>query len=274
LQEHFINLESNLLSRGNPEEDKMENSLSERQRSEEMYHDSKYRSDIPVSPNMKEASAFKLFRQLKGNVRNLTILDYGCGNGWLSIDLVKEGAAEVYGIDISKELIGKACELAADKGMKEKIHFIKMPGENLTFSDNFFDLILGSAILHHTELDRAIKNLFRVLKPGGRAIFIEPLNQNIFLRIWRVVTPWRRSTSEKALLNNDLNFIRDVFPNSKYRFFKLISIFSTGLVIAFPNNKLLSVIDNFLEGIDSKLLEAFPSLGRYCAIVVLELTKD
>jgi ubiquinone/menaquinone biosynthesis C-methylase UbiE len=252
----------------------MENQLSERQQAEEQYHDNKYKNDILVTPNMKEGSAYKFFRQLKGNVKNLKILDYGCGNGWLSIDLVREGAAEVYGIDISKELIGKACELAEAKGLEEKIHFIKMPGENLTFSDNSFDLILGSAILHHTELDRAVKNLYRVLKPGGRAIFIEPMNQNIFLRIWRVVTPWRRSPAEKALVNNDLKFVRNVFPNSKYHFFKFTSILSTGLGIVFTSNKFLSVIDDFFERIDNKLLKLFPSLGKYYAIVVLELIKD
>jgi SAM-dependent methyltransferase len=135
-------------------------------------------------------------------------------------------------------------------------------------------LILGSAILHHTELDRAVKNLYRVLKPGGRAIFIEPMNQNIFLRIWRVVTPWRRSPAEKALVNNDLKFVRNVFPNSKYHFFKFTSILSTGLGIVFTSNKFLSVIDDFFERIDNKLLKLFPSLGKYYAIVVLELIKD
>lgn len=144
----------------------MENQLSKRQRAEEQYHDSKYRNNVLAAPQMKEESAYSLFRQLKGDVKSLKVLDYGCGNGWLSIDLVRAGAAEVCGIDISKELIEIARNLAETKGLSEKIHFEKMPGENITFPDNSFDLILGSAILHHTEIERAITNIFRVLKLG------------------------------------------------------------------------------------------------------------
>jgi ubiquinone/menaquinone biosynthesis C-methylase UbiE len=149
-----------------------------------------------------------------------------------------------------------------------------MPGENLTFSDNYFDLCLGSAILHHTDLNLAIKNIYRVLKPGGRAIFIEPLNQNLFLKCWRKLTPWRRSPAEKALINDDLKFIRELFPNAKFHFFTFSSILTEGVMIIFPNNRFVSSINRLLERFDNKLLNLFPSLGKYCAIVVLEINKD
>ena len=149
-----------------------------------------------------------------------------------------------------------------------------MACENLTFEENFFDLIMGSAVLHHTDLNPAIKNIFRVLKPGGKAIFIEPLNQNIFLKSWRKVTPWRRSPAEKALVNADLKIIQELFPKARFHFFKLFSIVTQGLIIIFPHNKFLNYMDEVLEGLDDSLLRLFPFSGKYCAVVVIELIKN
>lgn len=204
----------------------------------------------------------------------MTILDYGCGNGWLGIDLITEGAAEVVGIDISGELIRKARELAEQKRVTDRIQFIKMAGEDLTLPENYFDLVLGSAILHHTDLDSAMQNIFKVLKPRGRALFIEPLNQNIFLKMWRSMTPRRRSPTERALLSKDLQLIQKIFPGARYHFYKLFAIFTTGLALAFPDNKYLKIADAVFENVDQRLLAVFPALGKYCAVVVLELTKN
>lgn len=148
-----------------------------------------------------------------------------------------------------------------------------MSAENLTFKSNFFNLIIGSAILHHTDLNLAINNLHRVLKLGGRAIFIEPMNQNIFLKIWRRLTPWRRSPTEKALTYEDSKIIQNIFPDAKFYFFNLTSIFTQGLLLFLPKNKLLLLINDLLERFDGLCLRVFPSLGRYSAVLVMKLVK-
>ncbi len=252
----------------------MGNKLLNRQSIEENYHDQKYKDNILKAVGMSESNPYKYFTKLRGNVTDLKILDFGCGEGWLGIDTAKEGAAEVFGIDISQELIERANLLAKEKRLSNKVYFFRMPGENLTFLDDYFDLCLGCAILHHTDINLAIKNIIRVLKPGGSAIFIEPLNQNILLKIWRKVTPWRRSRMEKALVNDDLKLIGEFFPNARFYFFNLTSILTRGLMIAFPNNNFLTFINRMLERFDTKLLILFPWLGKYCGIVVLELIKD
>ena len=254
--------------------DKMKNQLSERQRIEEIYHDEKYRSDA-FSKTYKggESRYYRFFWELIGSVNGLKVLDFGCGNGWVGVRLARAGAKKVWGIDISGELIKKGKKWIKDEGLSSKVDLKKMAGENLTFSDNFFDLILGSAILHHTQLDLALKNIYRVLKPGGRAIFVEPLNQNIFLRIWRKVTPWRRSPAERALTNKDLKFIHGLFPKARYFFFGFTSIFSVGLILFFPGNKLLLFVNKLFQRLDRYLLNLFPVLGKYCSVVVMELRK-
>ena len=138
----------------------MDNSLSERQKIEKIYHNKKYEGHVSSNNVTQEREAHKFFSELIGDARGLRILDFGCGNGWLGISLAKSGA-EVYGIDISGELLKKARDLARSERISEKIYFMEMPGENLTFQENYFDLVLGSSILHHTELPMAIKSISR-----------------------------------------------------------------------------------------------------------------
>jgi len=250
----------------------MADKLTERQEIEKEYHDKKYKDDLVSTSHSGESSSYIFFHGLVGEVKGLRVLDYGCGTGWVGLGLARSGA-EVYGIDISKELIKKALQYAERENLSNKVSFQEMPAENLTFPDTFFDLIVGSAILHHLDISIALKGISRVLKPGGRALFIEPMNQNIVLKIWRKLTPWRRSPTERALDEGDLKLIRGIFPESKFYFFTFFSIVSEGLLVLSPSNKLLLLMNGFMEGLDKMLLKAFPALGKYSAVVVMDLQK-
>jgi len=249
----------------------MEDKLSDRQQVEKNYHDKKYKGDLSVS-DTRESNAYKFFRELIGDVRGLRVLDYGCGTGWMGVALAKAGA-EVYGIDISEELVNKALQLAEREGLAGKIYFQQMPAEDLRFADLSFDLIVGSAILHHIDIPLAMKSFSRVLKPNGKAVFIEPMNQNIILKLWRMLTPWRRSPAERALTVPDLKSIRAVFPESKFYFFTFLSIFTDGLLTFFPRNAPIRFLDKMFERVDGVILKSLPPLGKYSAVVVMELQK-
>ncbi len=89
-----------------------------------------------------------------------------------------------------------------------------MDAENLKFNDHTFDLVYGSGILHHLSIEKAIVEIKRVLKKDGRAIFYEPLGHNIFINIFRLLTPSLRSEDEHPLLIKDLELIKRTFsPN-------------------------------------------------------------
>jgi 2-polyprenyl-3-methyl-5-hydroxy-6-metoxy-1,4-benzoquinol methylase len=248
-------------------------SLTERQKTEERYHNEKYTNNKHDSyRHSRTSSCYRYYFSLIKDIDGLNVLDFGCGNGWLSVYLAARGA-KVWGIDISLKLIEQANQFAYDKNLADTIHFSKMAGEDLTFCNNSFDLVLGSAILHHTDIEPALSGIRRVLKPGGKAIFIEPLNHNLLLRSWRKVTPWRRSPTEKAFLLRDLAYVRSVFPNSRFTYFVLTSGFSAGLRTIFTNSKTLIKIDDIFEKADSYLLSTFPFLQKYCAVAVMELNK-
>jgi len=251
----------------------MDTHLSERQRTERDYHDRINRdSSSPRRETGGNSLAYEVYWNLIGAVEGLSVLDFGCGNGWLSIWLAKNGA-RVCGMDISRELVKKAVKAAEKAGVNGAAAFKVMAAENLSFPDNSFDLIIGSAILHHTDIVPTLKHIHRTLRPGGRAIFIEPMNQNIVLRFWRRLTPWRRSPTERALKTEDLDCVRSVFNDADFHFFGLTSIFTKGLLIAFPKNRPLASANRLLERLDVALLRPLPFLGKFSAVTVLVLHK-
>ena len=251
----------------------MTDELTERQKQEEFYHDNKYK-DKSQSEVIRSSAGeyYKFFWEQLGDVKGKKILDFGCGNGWLSIGYAKDGA-DVWGFDISGELIEKAKKWVKKEGLSGKVTLEKMAAENLSYEDNFFDLIVGSAILHHTELDITLRNIKKVLKPDGKAIFIEPMNQNIFLQLWRRMTPNRRSPTERALIKSDLLLIEHIFPRARLTFFGFFSIFTEGLLVFSPQSKIVATLNKWMEKIDCRIFQMLPFLGRFGAVVVLELRK-
>ena len=251
----------------------MSEQLNLRQQIERDYHNNKYKTDsAPLTPSLVN-TAYDFYQNIIDRFAIGRILDFGCGDGWVSINLAQRGH-DVYGIDISIELVNKARKWAQELGISHRAHFEEMTGENLLFQENFFDAVVGSAVLHHTDLEMALNSIHMVLKPGGKGIFIEPMNQNILLRIWRMFTPWRRSPTEKALTLNEINMIINKFPTTRLYFFIFSSILSKGLMTIFPNIHLFNKFNLMLEKFDDLLITHFPKLGKSCAVVVIELIKD
>ncbi|MBL4700231.1 MAG: class I SAM-dependent methyltransferase [Phycisphaeraceae bacterium] len=110
------------------------------------------------------------------------LLEFGSGMGVTSTVFAKVGF-NVTGIDISEGNCRVARKLVAQYGLEDRCDFQVMPGEMLEFDDNTFDVITGVDILHHVDVPVVIKELKRVLKPGGVAIFKEPLGDTILERI-------------------------------------------------------------------------------------------
>jgi SAM-dependent methyltransferase len=97
-------------------------------------------------------------------------LELGCGTG-LFLDQVAASGASITGIDLTPELLARAGERLASRG---NVSLCCGDAEALPFHDHAFDVVYGSSILHHLDLDRALAEVHRVLKPGGRIAFTEP----------------------------------------------------------------------------------------------------
>jgi SAM-dependent methyltransferase len=147
------------------------------------------------------------------------VLDYGCYNGGLTERLLAFGPARVVGIDISAKGIAEA-----KARLGGRAEFRVMDAHAIDFDDATFDLIVGKAILHHLNYDQAIVEIKRVLKPGGHAVFIEPLRGNPAAKLFRMLTPRARTRDEQPLSRRQLLFADRTLGAGAHRFMNLFSV--------------------------------------------------
>ena len=113
-----------------------------------------------------------LFTEFLGNHKS-RVLEIGCGTGLFTKELARTDNT-IVAIDISKALIIKAKERVSSAN----VHFIVGNAYETKFKSGSFDFIVGSSSLHHLEVDSALKEFSRILKPGGKMIFTEPNMMN------------------------------------------------------------------------------------------------
>jgi SAM-dependent methyltransferase len=106
------------------------------------------------------------------------VLEVGCGIGDYTRGLAAAIGGQVVSIDIAPGLVRHA---SGDR--PPNVRFLAADIEALPFASGAFDAVVGNAVLHHLRLDRAIPELLRVLRAGGRFCFAEPnmLNPQVFL---------------------------------------------------------------------------------------------
>ena len=199
-------------------------------------------------------------------------LDYGCGNGYASINLLRAGARHVTGIDISEAEVGLARERAAAAGLAERTTFRAADGHATGFEDDSFDLVVGSSILHHLDLRPALVELRRILRPGGRAVFAEPLWHNPILRLGRALTPAARTADEHPITERDWELCASVFPTFHHHERELASIPLMPANLVLPE-RARERLASGVGRVDDRLLARYPQLGKYARITFLVMDK-
>lgn len=105
------------------------------------------------------------------------VLELGCGTGEFTQRVARAGARLV-ALDLSGELLARARDKIG-KGAS----FLRANAHVLPFSDASFDAVYGCSVLHHLDAEIALREVRRVLRPGGRLVFSEPnlMNPQVFL---------------------------------------------------------------------------------------------
>ena len=120
-------------------------------------------------------------------------LEFGCGTGLFSRQFAATGI-ELVSVDVSSDLLDQAKAQPVEGAVTYQVE----DAEALSFADDTFDAVIGSSVLHHLDERRALSEIYRVLKPGGRMAFAEPnmMNPHVAaermtpaIRRWANVTP-------------------------------------------------------------------------------------
>lgn len=202
-----------------------------------------------------------------GDLRDKRVVEYGCGLGKLTVLLARSGA-HVSAFDLSESSIDVARQRARLVGVEDRITFSVAPGEALPFMDASFDLAFGKAVLHHLDPTASAKELARILRPGGRAAFSEPLGTNPIVQVVRDHIPYPHKHERGAdipLRRSDIDAWMEPFSSAELRGVQLFSMVERG----FGFKKKVPVLREF----DRLLLKRWPELWPLCRYAVLTMER-
>lgn len=178
--------------------------------------------------------------------------------------------AEVIGLDLY-EAAGP--EIDEWKRRLPGLSYVAGNAFDLTrFPDESIDLVFGQAALHHLshDLDGISREVLRVLKPGGRLVFVfEPMGHNLLVAAIRAVRMARHELGDESnlYLSQFERMFRRGFASCDVQMFNFLG---------YPMKALsdrLGFVANLVQRLDSTLFNTFPKLMRYGANCNVVFTK-
>lgn len=226
-----------------------------------LYHDNPDRESVP------KQYQFFLLGDLSGKV----VCDYACGDGADSVLLAGNGARMIHAFDISNSAVNLVRRRAALCGIQDKVKVTVDNAERLAYEADQFDAIYGSSVLHHLDIEKAAKEVKRVLKPGGRAVFREPIERSRFLelivKLIFLVSPLEPDavSPQRQLNDRDIALLTTMFSHVNIREFGIFN--RVDRIIR--SERIIQKISRF----DAFLLKRFSFAKRYARHIVIECIK-
>ena len=157
------------------------------------------------------------------------ILEVGAGGGMLAVYLALQGA-DVTGIDVSAGILEVAAKRAEISGVADRTRFVHVPIEEFDDPSGSFDAVIGNNVVHHFERDLAMDNLARLIAPGGRATFCEPV---LFVPeavrtlrysdpVAKRFPPHTHTPDERSLNQTDIAIVERYFGEVSWRPFQVL----------------------------------------------------
>ncbi len=104
-----------------------------------------------------------------GDLRGLDVLDLGCGSGRFTLALAAGGARSAHGVDLGTASMARARDIAGSAVMAN-VTFRTGDALSLPYPEGAFDFVWCNGVLHHTaDMEQGVRELARVLRPGGRS---------------------------------------------------------------------------------------------------------
>ena len=193
---------------------------------------------------------FSLIKEMMQCAQGKKVLEIGSTGwrGWLENNSIFPSSLTC--INISEVELQAGIDSAVSSNIS--LDFILMDAHDLQFEDETFDFVYGAAILHHLEMVPALDEIFRVLKPNGKILFVEPLDINPVGKIVRSLTKKARTADEQPLRTRDIVEIEKRFETRIF-YEELLSVpcgVLSGMIFENPSNSLMRFafrIDQFLD---------------------------
>ena len=220
-----------------------------------------------AAPSADTPYALEYAYHLIGDVRNQTVLDYGCGDGPDTALLAARGA-HVVALDLSPDLLDIAQQRITVDAPPGTVQFLCGSAHALPLPDASVDVVFGHAVLHHLDLALSAAEVFRVLRPGGRAIFKEPLRESRLIRAVRPLIPYRQpdiSPFERPLRRAEIEGFSARFVPGRARLFGLPFVRAAELL------RTRKTIQDRSYALDARLIARYPALRTYASLIVFEL---
>lgn len=184
---------------------------------------------------------YKLIHEIKPT----TILDFGCGDGEICVQLALLGY-QTTGFDLSPEYIELAKERAKLDGVSDRADFFVADGSDVSIENKTFDMVIVHLVLHHVDIALCLENVRKHVKPGGSVIIVEPVAYSGALRWLRDKSPVEKdiSPNERQLNKSDIEIIEKFFTIQSRQHFRILSRLDRILPRSFT--PLLLFIDKWL----------------------------
>jgi len=157
-----------------------------------------------------------------GDLEGRRVLELGSGAGEGAVYFALRGA-DVVATDISPKMLEVVQSVAEHHGVAVDTE-VALADDLSMFADDSFDVVYAANLLHHVDIESCLKEVQRVLKPGGRCAFWDPVAYNPVINLYRRMASKVRTEDEHPLRKQDLRTIAEHFNDMQTRFFWFSSL--------------------------------------------------
>jgi len=207
-----------------------------------------------------------------GGWKNKLTLDYGCGDGTWAVYFSLTGARKVIGFDLAEIGIRRGRDRIIRQGLSDKSYLLVGDASHLPFADDAFDIVIGTAVMHHViKYPNIFNELYRVMKPKSKAYFLEGLADFFIWKIW-----WRLKgqvpQGDVPIFSEEIKYKSSMF--SSMEIIGDTFLYSVKTFIWKPNmSKSRKKILNACKKIDCVMFKICPWLRKWGSFSYIILTK-